>query len=182
MKQNNSHGFSLLEMMIGMVLILISVMGFASMIAMQAQGNKVARGTDEAATLAQASVESLSNVQFSVLGTDVASPCLNGLTPGQVCNEGPLNRLGTTTGDPPFLYHRNIVICDNTTSSVLAGSSPQYCGNALTGINRPEQLACSTLTLTSREKMIRVLVSWNDKYGRCHHVHTDSMSFDWSGS
>lgn len=175
------QGFSLLEMMIGMLILIIAVMGFTSMLFIQTQGNKVARGTDEAATIAQGTVESLSNVQFSVLGTDASVPCPNGRSNADVCTEGPLNRLGSTTGQEPYLYYRSIVICQSG-STAAAGASPQQCGDALSGANRPSELACNTLTLSSREKMIRVLVSWTDKYGRCHSVNTDSISFNWSGT
>ena len=42
-------------------------------------------------------------------------------------------------------------------------------------------LACSTLTpaLTAREKMVRVLVGWTDRNGKCHSRASSSLAFNW---
>jgi type II secretory pathway pseudopilin PulG len=176
-------GFTIIEMMVGVVIFMIGVIGFAGMTMMQAQGNRVAKGSDEAATLLQSAVEDYGNVRWNALGTDASAPSINGLSGAEVLTEGPLNKIGQVqgTGSGPYSYYRSTVVCGNGQTGVTTGSTPQYCGSVLTGNNRPPQLACSTLTPapTAREKMIRILVAWTDRNGQCHYKTTNSLAFNW---
>jgi prepilin-type N-terminal cleavage/methylation domain-containing protein len=180
---NKEKGFTLIEMMVGVTIFLIGVVGFAGMTVMQAQGNRVAKGSDEAATLLQSAIEDYSNVLWNNLGNDASSPSINGLTGADVLVEGPLNKLGQPkgTGSGPYSYYRALVVCSPATSAVIPGANPQYCGGDVLGSNRPPQLACSTLTpaLTAREKMVRILVAWSDRTGSCHYRTSNSLAFNW---
>lgn len=180
--RREEDGFTLLELMVGVVIFMIGITDLMGMIMMQAQGNRVSRGLDEASTLLQARVENMASVTYSVLGTDSGLPSTNGLTGGSVLTEGPLNRMGQAsgTGSGPYSYYRYTVICTSSTSNVTPGGSPVYCGNV--AANRPTEIACSTLTpalnTAGREKMIRVLVCWTDRNGKCHYKATDSLQFN----
>ncbi len=181
MKQvDESKGFTLLELMVGLVIFMIGITGLMGMIIMQAQGNRISKGLDEASTVVQAQVETMAAVTYSDLGTDASAPSTNGLSNASILAQGPLNRLGQSigTGTGPYSYYRYSVICDSTTSSVAPSSTPDYCG--LLGSARPPELACSTISpaLTNREKMIRVLVAWTDRNGKCHYKTSDSLQFN----
>jgi prepilin-type N-terminal cleavage/methylation domain-containing protein len=181
--RGGSKGFTLVEMMVGVVIFLIGVVGFAGMTLMQAHGNRVAKGSDEAATLLQSAIEDFSNILWTSLGTDPTIPSINGLDGANVLVEGPLNRIGDSqgTGTGPYTYYRATVICSSSTIGVAPGSNPQYCNGNVLGSNRPPQLACSNLSpaLSVREKMIRVLVAWTDRSGSCHYKTSNSLAFNW---
>lgn len=181
--QRVEKGFTIIEMLVGVVIFMIGIIGFSGMTMMQAQGHRVARGSDDASTLLQSAIEGYSNVLWDDLGTDTSSPTTNGLSNGDVATEGPLNRIGQAvgTGTGPYSYYRSTVICTNSTSGVAAGANPTYCGGSVSGANRPPVLACSTLTPTptAREKMVRVLVGWTDRNGKCHSRASSSLAFNW---
>ncbi|MFH1262606.1 MAG: prepilin-type N-terminal cleavage/methylation domain-containing protein [Pseudomonadota bacterium] len=176
-------GFTLIEVMVGVVIFVVGLIGFAGMTMMQAQGNRVAKGSDEAATLLQSAIEDFANVAWNALGTDASAPSLNGLNGGSVYTIGPLNKIGQESGagSGPYSYFRSIVICTSATTGVTVGGSPTYCGGNVTGTYRPPELACDNLNpaLSTSEKLIRALVGWTDRNGRCHYKVTNSLSFNW---
>jgi prepilin-type N-terminal cleavage/methylation domain-containing protein len=196
MTRITQHGFTILELMVGVFILTIGILGFSGMVMMQAQGTRIAKGLDEAATLVQSQVETLDNVTWADLGNQSAGSCItgcNGFTNGDVWTEGPLNRNGESTCSPstgnPCSYYRSTVICTENTKSVKPGNNPLYCGSTLSGDNRPQALACEkddTLAEAmredpnSREKIIRVLVAWTDRNGKCHYKRTDAVAFQWS--
>ena len=175
------QGLSMIELMVGLLVLTIGMLGLASMMTMQYSGKRSARETNEAATLMQSKVEVMQYVVWSPLGTDTVAPAPNGLTAAGILTEGPLNRIGLTSiqgGDGPFPYYRHVVVCkpgDTTT----AGASPTYCGADLSGSKRPPELACNSFSLGAKEKMIRIMVTWQGRDGRCRHLETDAMSYDW---
>ncbi|MFH1018978.1 MAG: prepilin-type N-terminal cleavage/methylation domain-containing protein [Pseudomonadota bacterium] len=174
------RGFTMVEMMVGMIIFIVGLVGFAGMVGMQAQGNRMAQGADDSATLLQSAIEDMTNVTWADLGNDAGLPTVNGLTNAGVWTEGPLNVIGEVigTGTGPYTYYRSIVIC-TFGDTTAAGATPTYCGSSIGGTNRPPELACDTLGLNSREKMIRVLVSWTDRNGKCHYKAADSLAFQW---
>lgn len=177
-------GFTLLELMVGLVIFTIGIVGFSGMIMMQAQGTRTARTADEAATLVQSTIKDMTGICWDYLGNNSSLPAPSGLTNGTIRVEGPLNRNGEEIGGGstgPYPYYRHAVVC-KWGAVVGAGSPPyQYCGSGLAS-NRPPELSCpSTLLASNSEKMIRVLVNWTDKGGACHHKATDAMAFDWDG-
>lgn len=177
------QGFTLVEMMVGVTIFMVGVMGFTGMMLMQAHGNRVAKGSDEAATLLQSAIEDYANVLFENLGTDTSVPTSNGLTAGNIATEGPINKLGQPegTGNGPYSYYRSVVVCDSSLSTLAAGANPQHCNGDILGSNRPPELACDNISpaLTAREKLIRILVAWRDRNGTCHSKTSNSLAFDW---
>jgi prepilin-type N-terminal cleavage/methylation domain-containing protein len=173
-------GFTLIELLVGMIIIGVGVVGFAGMILLQAQGNRVAQGADDASTLLQSAIEDLTNISWTNLGNDTGLPTSNGLINAGVWTLGPLNVIGQEigTGTGPYSYYRSIVVCQSGDTTAV-GTSPTYCGSSLGGTNRPAELACTTLVLNSREKLIRVLVAWSDRGGKCHWKAADSLAFSW---
>ncbi len=174
-------GFTLIEMMVALVLLSIGMLGFSAMSILMVKATRTASTADEAATISQSTIETLTAITWANLGTDTAMPAPNGLNNAQVRTEGPLNRNGEAegTGTGPYLFYRHVVVCSNTTSTVAPGASPDLCATSITASNRPATLSCSTITpaLTAREKMIRVLVSWLDRNGQCRYKNNDSLSF-----
>ncbi len=74
-----------------------------------------------------------------------------------------------------------MVICTASDSGIVAGDHPQKCGYLSSNETRPPELACDGLSLSSREKLIRVLVSWIGRDGMCHSRNADSLAFRWAG-
>ena len=134
--------------------------------------------------MVQNTVEEFAGLCWDDVGTDASAPSTNGLDNADILTDGPLNRNleATGVGDPPYIYYRHIVICTDGDASVTPGGDPEYCGGSLTDSNRPPELACSTLALTSREKLVRILITWYDKNGDCHYKAEDSLVFDWDGA
>ncbi len=174
--------------MVGLIIFAIGIIGFGGMTLVISRGNRQARATDDAGTLAQSAIEDIAGVTWATLGSDVdlSNGAPNGLNNALVRTEGPLNRLGQTlgTGSGPYSYYRHLVVCPpspTTGYDQAAGSTPIYCGGSLSGNNRPSELACSTISpaLTSREKLVRVIVGNTDKAGNCHWKHVDSLAFNW---
>jgi len=149
---------------------------------MQTKVNRSSKGTDESATIMQSIVEDLNNVQFDTLGSATSIPTTVGLANGSVWTVGPLNKLGqdSTEGGSsggPYTYYRNVVICQYT--MVVASNSSEHCGGGLNS-TRPPELACLSGAVTSnREKLVRVLVGWTDRDGKCHYKNTDFVAFKW---
>jgi hypothetical protein len=171
-------------MMVGLIIFTIGVLGLSGMLVMQTKVNRSAKGIDESSTLMQSMIEDLNNVTFVNLGNDSAWPYTNGRTAGDVATRGPLDKLGfeLTGGVGPYIYYRSVVICQKD-FNLPNGSSPTYCGGSLSGNNRPSELACPfSLSLSNREKLVRVLVGWTDRDGKCHYKNTDFLAFNWSGS
>ena len=178
----NKKGFTLLEMMVGLVIFSIGALGFVGMTMMTMKGTQISKGRNEAATLTQSLIENLSGHAFEDLGTNTTLPAPFGLDNAVILTEGPLNREGQTIGGGatgPFRYYRYSAICDDL-DGVGAGSPQAYCGS-IGDSNRPQELACDNLSLGNREKMIRVVVSYTDRAGACKKVHLDSLAFDWDG-
>jgi prepilin-type N-terminal cleavage/methylation domain-containing protein len=185
LRPRDAAGFSLIEVLVGLIIFVVGLAGFVGMTMMQAQGNRVAKGSDEASTLLQSEIEDFANVLFNALGTDAVAPSINGLTGANVMTQGPLNRIGDPqgTGTGPYSYYRSAVVCTSATTGITAGANYVHCGSTFTAALRPPELACDALTpaLTAREKMIRVMVSWTDRNGRCHYRTSNSLTFNWAG-
>lgn len=176
------RAFTLVEMLVGLVILSVGVLGFVSMMIVQIRGNRGARNTNDMATLVQSTVENMSGLCWDDVGTDLTSPSTNGMAAGGIDMQGPYNRLGqlSGTGTGPYHYYRYVVVCSSSTAAVTAATTPAYCGT-ISSTNRPAELACSSFTLSTREKVIRVLYSWRDSDGKCHWKSTDTLTFDWDG-
>lgn len=182
-KKTRLSALSLMELMVGLLVLMVGMVGLASMMTLQYSGKKSTREINEAATLMQSKIENMQYVVWTVLGTDNAAPAPNGLTSAGIYTEGPLNRIGLSSalgGTGPFSYYRHTVVC-NPGDTTAAGASPSYCGNDLSGAKRPAELACSSFTLGAKEKIVRVMVTWTERDGRCKHIETDAMSYNWAG-
>ncbi|MCB1197763.1 MAG: prepilin-type N-terminal cleavage/methylation domain-containing protein [Deltaproteobacteria bacterium] len=189
MKNNlRRRGFTLLEIMVAMLVFGIGVLGFSAMLVTMNKGQRFSQRKNEAITLAQSQIEILAGESWDDIGTDVALPSSYGLDNALILNSNLLNLRGNESGggEPgPFLYQRYVVICTEdedagSPGEVSAGSPEEYCGT-LSDANRPQELACDNLTLTSREKMIRILISYRNSQGTCKYHSMDSLHFDWDG-
>jgi prepilin-type N-terminal cleavage/methylation domain-containing protein len=171
-------GFSLLELMVGLIILAVGILGFSGMTILMTRGTTQAQKLDEAATLTQSRIEDLAAVRWADLGTNTSLPAPGGLANAEVLTEGPINRNGDAigTGQGPYLYYRHVVICSET-DTVTAGTAPEYCSSSVGGTKRPPELACSGLGLSAREKMIRVIVAWNERSGECKLKAVDSLAF-----
>jgi prepilin-type N-terminal cleavage/methylation domain-containing protein len=185
-QSGGNDGFNLIELMVGITLMAIGLLGFAGMLIIQTRGTRIARKIDEAATLVQATIEDMSAICWDELGKDTTMPAPNGLDNAVIRTDGPLNRNGEAegVGDGPYVFYRHVVICKDTDTGVTTGADPEDCGvNGMTGGVRPAELACDNIPggISSREKYMRVGVTWVDSMGVCHHKVTDSIHFDWDG-
>lgn len=174
------NGFTMMEMMVALVLLSIGLLGFTAMSVLMIKSTRTASKMDEASTLSQATIEDMGSVTWDNLGTDTTAPAANGYTSATVRTEGPLNKNGFVDGTSgqtgPYIFYRHLVVCSSTTT-VAAGASPSQCAGTITSTNRPPQLSCNGSTLTTREKLLRVLISWSDRNGECRFKAVDSLVF-----
>ena len=183
MKQlkSKSSAFTMIEMLVAMILLSVGLLGFSAMSVLMIKASRTSSKADESATLAQDAVEDLSAVAWDDLGTDTALPAANGLANADVRSEGPINRNGETegTGTGPYIYYRYVVVCALAHIAVSPQGNQDPCAEGTTDItaHRPPELACNTAGLSTREKLIRVVVSWHDRNGECRYKATDSLVF-----
>jgi hypothetical protein len=173
----------LLELLIGLLIMAVAATGFVGMLLVQFRAGNFTQKTDESATLMQSTIETFAGVCWDFLGSDVTGPSTEGLLNGDILTDGLLNRNGEESGIGvgPYVYYRHIVVCTIAEAGLVKDDPFEYCGSNLTGL-RPPELACDvTPALTSREKLVQVLITWYDQNGECHWRHNSSLAFDWDG-
>jgi type IV pilus assembly protein PilV len=84
----NAKGFTLIEVMVGMIILAIGVLGIAGMQVTSVKGNYFSNNLMQASYVAQDRLEFLKNLPYS-------SASLNGNAGGIVYNEGPVTISGT---------------------------------------------------------------------------------------
>lgn len=178
MKQNNQEGFTLLEVIISLGL-LIMIMGLMPLVTVIQNSNTYSQDSTSMTNIAMTLSESLTNVAFNYLGTDPYASCkdaygqvVNGSSTG-VCVEGPLNQLGYTnlenSSDDVYMYYRYSIICKSTanlpggyTGDVCSMPTANYVGGPVV-----DDLNCTAASYTNTAKEIKIVVAYRDKKGRC---------------
>jgi Tfp pilus assembly protein PilV len=178
MDQKNQDGFSLLEVIISLGL-LIMIIGLMPMITVVQQSNIHSAGSTSMTNIAMSLSESLGMMDYSDVGSDSFANCTdaegyvaNSSTEG-VCVEGPLNQLGYTnasnSSDDVYMYYRYSVVCTSAanlpggyTQSVCDLPSANYVGGPVV-----DDLACNASEYSNISKEIKVVVAYRDKNGKC---------------
>jgi type IV pilus assembly protein PilV len=164
------HGFTLIEVMIAMVVLLMGMLGVMAMQYYSIGGNSSSRELRIATSLAQEMVEQLKGTPYANLAGGTDNPLPVFATPGA---DAPT--VQATSGN--VNYTRSWWILPNCTE--LAGAAP---GNVnaclLNGANAP---ACSTVpdaAVPSPASAIRTRTCWVDVNGTNHSVTLDTIRWD----
>lgn len=190
-------GFTIIEVMVAMIVLAIGLLGMAGITLMVIKGGKDASYIQDATHLASGRIEALKDLAWDQLGmadtTEVATNCVQSLAAAknQGCKsqniliESGLNESGLTSaegGTMPFPFIRKTVVCINGVSkdqtSILNTDANDLYWRCYTDAEAqtkvPPELTCNPTGNTSEvglnEKKVKILVSWRDKYGRCHKV------------
>lgn len=190
MDQKNQEGFSLLEVVISLGL-LVMIIGLMPMITIIQQSNSYSAGSTSMTNIAMSLSESLNMMDFAEVGSDSFANCTdtdgyvsNASTQG-VCVEGPLNQLGYTnasnSSDDVYMYYRYSVVCSNAmnlpggyTGSVCDLPSANYVGGPVV-----DELACNATEYSNQSKEIKIVVSYRDKRGKCKKTSLNSWKVSY---
>jgi len=188
--QKNQDGFSLLEVVISLGL-LVMIIGLMPMITVIQQSNMYSGGSTSMTNIAMTLSEELNMKDFAAVGSDSFANCLD--VDGQVmnasddgvCVEGPLNQLGYTnlqnSSDDVYMFYRYSVICTSAmnlpggyTGSVCDLPSANYVGGPVV-----DDLACNASEYSNLSKEIKIMVGYRDKRGKCKSTSLKSWKVSY---
>ena len=160
------NGFTLIEVMISMVVLLIGMLGVMAMQYYAVSGNATAREIRTATGLAQEAIEQLKGTpyQFVLSGSDF--PFVN-LNPGDAATDS------TTTGG--IAYARTWwVVPDCMTLAANPGAAGAECNPG----NVPACAADPDAALVAPISAIRARTCWTDSDGATHFVTIDTKRWN----
>ena len=198
MKHQSSRldrGFTIIEVMVAMVVLAIGLLGMAGMTLMVIKGGTDASRMTYATNLAADKIESLKDVAWLSLGGYTGTCTYNeslsnwsgasgykalalptGCDNNEIMIEEELNQQGAycreDAANKPCFFTRRWVICQP--SEVSVSDSSDACN--LTG--RIPELACTSGEVATKQKKIKMVVSWRDKSGRCHFISMTTVQVD----
>lgn len=190
MMNDKNQGFSLLEVMISLGL-LVMIIGLMPLVTVIQNSNTYSSGSTAMTNIAMTLSEQLGMLDFAVVGVDPIVNCtdsdghvVNASRFG-VCREGPMNQLGYTnlenSSDDVYFYYRYSVICTNTmnlpggyTGDVCSLPTANYVGGPVVN-----DLACVAANYTNTSKEIKIVVSYRDKAGKCKKSSLNSWKVSY---
>ncbi len=188
--QKNQEGFSLLEVIISLGL-LVMIIGLMPMITVIQQSNMYSAGSTSMTNIAMSLSESLGMMDYALVGSDSVANCTDsdGLVQNAsrygVCVEGPLNQLGYSnlenSSDDVYMYYRYSVVCTNLmnlpggyTGSVCDLPSANYVGGPVV-----DDLKCNASEYSNISKEIKIVVAYRDKRGKCKKTSLKSWKVSY---
>ena len=190
MKQNNQEGFTLLEVIISLGL-LVMIMGLMPLVTVIQNSNTYSSDSTSMTNIAMTLSEQLGNVGFTTLGADSVAGCkdstgqvVNGTSSG-ICAEGPLNQLGYTnlenSSDDVYMFYRYSVVCKST-ANLPGGYTGEICDLPTSNyVGGPvvDDLNCTASSYTNTSKEIKIIVAYRDKHGRCKKTSLKSWKISY---
>lgn len=159
MKGNSTEGFSLVEVMIALVVLLIGMLGIMGMQYYAVSGNATSRELRMATNLGQDMIESLKSTPYGNLSSSFD-------TPAQIAARSGVEISGGINFDRRWWVFPNCI--------ALTLTSDDNSCTALTA-------TCSSIpdgSVTVPVSAVRARACWTDKSGGAHSVTMDSLRWD----
>lgn len=188
--QKNQQGFSLLEVIISLGL-LVMIIGLMPMITVIQQSNMYSAGSTSMTNIAMSLSESLGMMDYTRVGADTYANCTDsdGLVQNAsrfgVCVEGPLNQLGYTnlenSTDDVYMFYRYSIVCTNL-ANLPGGYTGSVCDMPTANrVGGPvvDDLKCNASEYSNTSKEIKIVVAYRDKRGKCKKTNLKSWKVSY---